>query len=250
MHATRFASAALTYDLDSRVQRLAGQCLSEQIQTDSPSSIIDFGCGTGWLTQRLAHRFSKAQIIGIDHAVEMVQYAEHTHHHPQIEYKCFKRFETVDCRAEVVFSNACLQWVLNAAVHDISGLDYLVASAQSECVFSVLTCRTAFELSDVLVHVRSDLPSIPAVHFFDRVQLADRIMNRYPNATLWGQDYVQRFDSCKSLLRQFKRTGATVPSTSRIVWTASLLNQLEQQFYDRFGGVQMTFSFLMGRISR
>ena len=73
-----------------------------------PRRVVDLGCGTGELTALLAHRFPKAEVVGIDSSAEMLEKARARF--PEI------RFEQGDIAdwsgpVDVLFSNAALQWL-------------------------------------------------------------------------------------------------------------------------------------------
>ena len=78
--------------------------------------VIDLGCGPGNSTRVLKNRFPNAFIIGADNSANMVEKARKDN--PDLD------FITLDIsgdlsemrgRFDVVFSNACLQWVPNHA---------------------------------------------------------------------------------------------------------------------------------------
>lgn len=81
-----------------------------------PSEMIDLGCGPGNSTRVLKNRFPNAYVLGADNSENMVAKAREDN--PDLE------FITLDIsgdlsemrgRFDVVFSNACLQWVQNHA---------------------------------------------------------------------------------------------------------------------------------------
>lgn len=86
--------------------------LAARIPLAAPDKVVDIGCGPGNSTAVLAERFPAAQVLGVDNSAEMVTAA-------QKNYPAW-RFEVVDASGpldalgtgfEVVFSNACLQWI-------------------------------------------------------------------------------------------------------------------------------------------
>lgn len=85
--------------------------LIAQIRPESPPSrVLDLGCGTGNQTEILADRWPEAAVVGLDSSAEMLRAAE-----PRTRPGL--RFELGDINAadvsgaEVVVSNAALQWV-------------------------------------------------------------------------------------------------------------------------------------------
>ena len=70
--------------------------------------ILDLGCGTGHLTDRIAE--SAGEVVGLDHSAEMIETARVTH--PDLEFRRgdAREFAAAD-PFDAVFSNAALHWI-------------------------------------------------------------------------------------------------------------------------------------------
>lgn len=73
-----------------------------------PHTVVDIGCGPGNSTAVLKRCFPQADILGVDTSPDMLRKAAASH--PEL------RFQQCDARAltgtyDLLFSNACLQWV-------------------------------------------------------------------------------------------------------------------------------------------
>lgn len=87
--------------------------LVKRIGINSPQKILDIGCGPGNSTKVLKGAFPNAEILGIDSSENMIAKAKQTY--PDIA------FEVADITDEsqnlqsfdIIFSNACLQWIPN-----------------------------------------------------------------------------------------------------------------------------------------
>ncbi len=85
--------------------------LLERVPRDLPfKHIVDLGCGSGELTRVIAERWSDADVLGLDNSPQMLARA--------MEFEISGRlsFITEDIRefsdrADLIFSNAALQWV-------------------------------------------------------------------------------------------------------------------------------------------
>lgn len=73
--------------------------------------ILDLGCGSGQLTERIAQ--SGATVIGIDSAPAMLAQARINYPHLEFQLADATRF-TVEPPVDAVFSNAALHWVKDA----------------------------------------------------------------------------------------------------------------------------------------
>lgn len=88
--------------------------LIHRIQLDSPHKILDIGCGPGNSTQVLASRFPNAKITGIDTSENMIHTAKQQH--PELEFLVCDAgtdLPTLGNDYDLVFSNACIQWIPN-----------------------------------------------------------------------------------------------------------------------------------------
>lgn len=73
----RFNAAANTYAEAAVVQREVGKRLLERfdVMRLAPKLVLDVGCGPGAHTQALRERFPEANVVAIDHAIEMIDRA-------------------------------------------------------------------------------------------------------------------------------------------------------------------------------
>lgn len=85
--------------------------LLARVSADDPQHVVDLGCGPGQLTAGLVDRWPRADVLGVDSSVDMIDRARE-HHRPRL------RFALADLRTwqpetalDVVISNATLQWV-------------------------------------------------------------------------------------------------------------------------------------------
>ena len=85
--------------------------LTARIQHDSPRRVVDLGCGPGNLTVVLAQRWPHAEVEGIDSSPEMIEQA-HPLTSDRLTFRVGDLAEwLVPQDADVVVSNATLQWV-------------------------------------------------------------------------------------------------------------------------------------------
>lgn len=85
--------------------------LVKRISVSSPQSVLDVGCGPGNSTRVLKEAFPDAHILGIDNSENMIRKAQTAC--PDLAFRLVSAAEI--CREnekyDVIFSNACLQWV-------------------------------------------------------------------------------------------------------------------------------------------
>lgn len=85
--------------------------LTARVGADSPSRVVDLGCGPGHLTAALAQRWPQASIEGIDSSSAMIEAAtEHAGTRLRFRLADIVGWHP-DAPVDVLVSNAALQWV-------------------------------------------------------------------------------------------------------------------------------------------
>lgn len=84
--------------------------LLSQVDAEAPSVVYDLGCGPGNVTPFLMGRWPEARHIGVDSSDQMLEKARAEH--PTGEWvKADAKTWTPEAPAELIYSNAALQWV-------------------------------------------------------------------------------------------------------------------------------------------
>ena len=86
--------------------------LVTRVGAESPTSVVDLGCGPGNLTALLVERWPDAHVAGLDSSAEMIAKARETT--PAVTFDVADLRDWVTSEAEpvdVLVSNATLQWV-------------------------------------------------------------------------------------------------------------------------------------------
>jgi trans-aconitate 2-methyltransferase len=82
--------------------------LLARVGATAPTSVVDLGCGPGNMTGLLAERWPGARVIGMDSSAEMIERAQQDQ--PDLTW-VHADLREWDQPADVVLSNAVLQWV-------------------------------------------------------------------------------------------------------------------------------------------
>ncbi|QFS47091.1 class I SAM-dependent methyltransferase [Nostoc sphaeroides] len=88
-----------------------GEDLLQLLNPQPGESILDLGCGTGQLTEKIAQ--AGADVWGIDSAPAMIEKARENYPHIRFDVANAANFQ-VDKPLDAVFSNAVLHWVKEA----------------------------------------------------------------------------------------------------------------------------------------
>lgn len=111
-----FANAAAQYEQAAVLQKEIAARLLERIQAlkIKPQTIVDIGCGSGYLTRLIQKHYRRANIIGIDLADGMLQYAK-SQDKNWFNKTNYLRADTrqlplADHSVDLLVSNLMLQW--------------------------------------------------------------------------------------------------------------------------------------------
>ena len=85
--------------------------LAKRIASRQPRNVLDVGCGPGNSTFVLKDVFPRAEILGVDNSADMIKKA--IEKYPDIDFRLCDICKDLDEleNFDVIFSNACLQWI-------------------------------------------------------------------------------------------------------------------------------------------
>jgi malonyl-CoA O-methyltransferase len=111
--ANSFSRAANSYDRVARLQRAVSERLLDMVEEPAreASQILDLGCGTGYITERLSQDRPHAQVLGLDLAEGMLQYAQRQHA-GRAQWLCAdaEALPLVASSVDLVYSSLSIQW--------------------------------------------------------------------------------------------------------------------------------------------
>ncbi|MBF0890483.1 methyltransferase domain-containing protein [Gluconobacter sp. LMG 1744] len=115
--AARF-DAAESYDAAAHIQRRCVTALMERIRQEmaeqTPASILEFGCGTGFLTTQLAGHFPQASLLASDLAPGMIARAKQHFAEKTIGFHVMDaEHPDISGPFDLIASSLCLQWFSN-----------------------------------------------------------------------------------------------------------------------------------------
>lgn len=87
--------------------------LAKRIADKNPRTVLDIGCGPGNSTAVLKNTFPASRVVGIDSSPDMIEKAKASY--ADTEFKLCDIAADMESleNYDVIFSNACLQWVPN-----------------------------------------------------------------------------------------------------------------------------------------
>ncbi|MCC7146303.1 MAG: methyltransferase domain-containing protein [Phycisphaeraceae bacterium] len=110
----KFQWNAGDYAAHSSAQEAWAAALMDSLQLRGHETVLDIGCGDGKITAKIAGLLPQGRVVGVDQSPQMLEFAREKHGH-----KANLSFAAADARVlgfqeefDVVFSNACLHWVV------------------------------------------------------------------------------------------------------------------------------------------
>lgn len=198
---TMFDRAAANYDKHCHLQLQTGNKLIQLLSATNNSfhQIIDLGCGTGFITNKLAAYYPSSHIHATDHSTASLSFAKERLTRTNIKtYSAdFNSLSNIDTIFNLAFANMSLQWC-----HDFEislALIKNILAKNGVLAFSIPTLGTFKELAPHF-----------SLHSFYDVKDLHKILNKqkYNIITQHHHTFTLYFDNTIAALRSIKNVGA------------------------------------------
>ena len=186
--------------------------LVKRIDLEQPRKLLDVGCGPGNSTQVLADAFPNAlRIIGIDSSPEMIEAAKDDH--PDMEFRICDALNLPSLGEDgfdVVFSNACIQWVpdhprlirdMLALLRPGGMLAVQVPMNYQEPIHRIIGELAASD------EWRAELASARIFHTLSQEAYFDILAAEAGQFQMWQITYLHRMPSHEAIMDWYKGTG-------------------------------------------
>ncbi len=185
--------------------------LAERLTAVAPGRVLDLGCGPGNSTAVLKKYFPSAELLGVDNSPDMLAKARRDY--PDLSFRLFDindSLRPLGTGWDVIFANACLQWVpdhrtllkkLLDALSDDGELAVQVP-LQNKAPFHALLRRKAASQQWA-----SFFPEIRRVHLLDELEYCELLQTYAETFTMWESDYFHILESPQAVLQWYRGTG-------------------------------------------
>ncbi|MBF0850332.1 methyltransferase domain-containing protein [Gluconobacter sp. R75690] len=226
--AARF-DAAEDYDAAAHIQRRCATALMDRIRVataaHAPASILEFGCGTGFLTARLADHFSQASLLATDLAPGMIARARQ-----RLSGKTI-RFHVMDAEHpdvsgpfDLIASSLCLQWFSNRS-DGLRRLCDLLAPQGSLMVTTLLQgSLDEWKQACLAEGAPCGVPDYPS---------ASTVQTEWPASDTGTWEVLTLHDpvgSARAFLRGLRQIGASVPRAGSTPASTAALRRAMRHF--------------------
>lgn len=217
----------------------------------NPQSIIDIGCGPGNSTAVLAEKFPNAKILGIDNSENMIISAKKNY--PNIEFMLCDAengFADIERKFDVVFSNACIQWIPNHK----KLLNNMMSLLNKDGILAIQTPMNYEEpIHKIIAEVtKSDKwkDKFPNPRIFynlmpsEYYDILDEISTDF---SMWTTTYFHRMKSHNNIMEWYRGTGlrpylAVLNESDRIKFEKDILEEVVKAYPKQKNG-EIIFKF-------
>lgn len=216
-----------------------------------PSEIIDLGCGPGNSTRVLKNRFPQAHIVGADNSADMVKKARSDN--PDLEFITLdisKDLSEFNGKYDVVFSNACLQWLPNHR----ELLPRLFGLLKKGGTFAVQIPMNYDEpIHKIICSVSESgkwnerFPEKRIFGTLTKPEYFDTLSSLTDDFEIWQTTYSHRMPGIESIIEWYRATGlrtylAALSEEDGAEFIADISKELEKQYPKRKNG-EIIFDF-------
>lgn len=185
--------------------------LAKRIDINNPKRIIDIGCGPGNSTHVLASQFAEASVLGVDNSMDMIEAARKTY--PAIDFQlcdASKDLPAIGDTFDIVFSNACIQWIPNH--HHL--LPHMMGLLREGGTLAIQTpMNTKEPIHQIILELVASQTwahkfSSPRIFYnLSPGEYFDLLSDISSDFTIWETTYFHRMSSHQSILEWYRGTG-------------------------------------------
>lgn len=224
------------------------QDLVGRISAGEPRLVVDLGCGTGELTATLARRWPSAEVLGIDRSADMLAEA------PRADRVTFRGGDLRDWArsgqgADVVISNAALQWVpghlelLGDLVARVVAGGWLAFQVPGNFAEPSHVLRRQLAAEPEFAPYLTDIPS-PAAH--EPIDYLERLSGLGCAVDAWETTYLHVLEGADAVFTWVSGTGArptleALPDEPRREFERRFRGLLREAYPARAGQVVLPF---------
>ena len=241
---------AKDYDRYAAVQREISDRLLDRLQyiNIAPKRIVDLGCGTGYMTEKLSQKYPKAVIIAVDgNATKLAKLQNKALSNVEMLQHDVDSLPIDDQSVDLIISSGLLHW-LNDISHCLSECRRMLMP-KGLLLFSTLGPNTLQELRKSIHSVNNN----NCVHdFCDMHDIGDGLLSlQFSDPVMDSEVLTFLYETVDELLQDLKQTGSQNAriDRSRGLLTQNKLQKIKEHYHQQFlddGQYPATFEVIYG----
>ena len=244
-----FGAASVTYDNVAGLQRTVCKELLQSIDaTKLSGTLLDLGCGTGFLTSELLARSNHETTIALDIALSMLQTTQNKLADKRdVIYVCAdaEQLPLAEQSIDSVFSNLALQWCRNLEAV-FTGIKRAL-KPEGQLVFSTFGPQTLHELKSAWIEI-DNYNHVNA--FYSETRLKQFLQQAgFKHIQIKSKFYTPRYDSVWILMQELKHLGAhhVIAGRNKKITTKKAMQQMISAYEKHRvrGQIPATFEVIM-----
>ncbi|HDR4585835.1 MULTISPECIES: malonyl-ACP O-methyltransferase BioC [Bacillus cereus group] len=256
----RFNRAAVSYDQYANVQKKMARHLLSQLEKRYSKAaairILELGCGTGYITEKLVHLFPNAQITAIDFAESMIAVAKQRRHVDEVTFRCEDIEKLIlDDFYDVIISNATFQWLNDLEVSLVKLYKHL--AGEGILLFSTFGNRTFQELHRAFERAKEEknIKSHVSIgqRLFTKAQLQNICSIKKGNVHVSETCYIEKFTHIRDFFKSIRKVGATNSNEDTYCQSPSLFRamlRIYERDFTKEGEIIATYHALFAHIEK
>ena len=252
--AQAFGSSACGYAAQASLQKDCAQTLMELLEIQHPAlpsgRLLEIGCGTGFMTQKLIRKFPDRSLIVTDLAEEMLQFCR-SHLEIPAAQKPLIQFQQQDGEAilsgsyALIVSSFVIQWFQNPVQSLLNLVDALQPSGV--LLISFPTAQSFPEWRQICQTL--DLP-FTANPLPDSQPIAAALAQVTQQHQVLTQEIPLHFSNAAEFLRSFKAIGANFSQTGKQLSTQQMRQLIRAWDQRSLNGITVHFQVCFGVFQR
>ena len=181
------------------------------IKCENPQRILDIGCGPANSAAQIKKAFPKAYIVGIDSSPDMILAAEKAM--PNTDFICCDastELEKTCGNFDIIFSNACLQWIPNHSdllkyiskfLNKNGVLAVQIPIQQTQPVHKIIESAVSSEKWKNLIKTKRIFYNLTTSEYYNVLS------ENFAQINIWETTYCHILNSCEDIIEWYKGTG-------------------------------------------